>query len=176
MTDLTVVSFYTPNDGWPEKADQLAADCAALDVSVFIEVCRDAGGWLANCRHKPAGGPVLWLDADTRLLAAPAGLDPSLDFMGRAKPPGQNRIWHVDAMYFSGSDASRELVRLWIEWLTDHSDEHAFNELWKAGVWSGNWGALPPSYDGGPESIVRYGRSRSERKSREMAALRARGR
>ena len=117
---------------------------------------------------------MLWLDVDTSLLAKPVALDPALDFMGRRKPKGDHRTWHVDAMYFNATTNAKTLIGLWISFLADHSDEHAFNELWRAGVWSGHYGALPAAYDDAPGSIVRYGRSISDRKAADMAMLKAR--
>lgn len=180
--NITVASFYTPNDGYPEQAAQLRAECGGLGVPYHIEEREDRGGWLANCRHKPpflidameaVRGPLLWLDADTSLVAVPTGFRPDMDFMGRAKPAGDDRKWHVDAMYFGATPGAMDLLRRWTDRLADHSDEHAFHCLWEAGEWDGAWAPLPADYsrDG---AIVRFRRARHERKRADMAALKRR--
>ena len=98
--NLTVVSFWTGSP-WREHAVQLTADCRTLGLPFEIGRLPDLGSWVANCAQKPAyirdmlrelSAPVLWIDADARILQKPALLaDPKEEFAVHAVPGRETR-------------------------------------------------------------------------------------
>lgn len=183
MRELLVVSFYTPNGDYPEHAARLQSECEALGLDYRIEERPDTGSYLGNCRKKANYiqgclygflRPLLWVDVDSTILRAPTGIREDVDFMGRAKPHRDERAWHVDVMYFNATRPASDLVDLWVEHLTDHSDEHAFDAAWKSGRWQGSWSELPAEYADAPGGVVTFRRSRSPEKRAAHKMLRAR--
>src|SRR4051794_22639770 len=75
----TVISFWYGADYYRESADRLRADCERLGLDHDIVELQDVDGldWTEICRRKvgfyreriedPAG-PVMWVDADCRIL------------------------------------------------------------------------------------------------------------
>jgi hypothetical protein len=83
---MLFVSFYTPL--YAEEAKGLIASLREQGAAFDVVALPSAGSWQANCAMKPAfisemvrkhRVPVVWVDADARLLRSPdflLGLDP----------------------------------------------------------------------------------------------------
>jgi len=184
--NVVLVSFYTPTWEYPAHARRLRNECEVLGVDHHIVEREDVKGWLANTRQKPLvllealrelKRPILWTDVDGSLCRRPVGLRKDVDFMARARPPKQERAWHVDTLYFNTTPRAEELLELWIEHLTDHSDGLALHQAWQSGRWGGRSAPLPAEYYPGAKApVIQYRRSTSPGKRADQRRLKREGR
>ncbi len=114
---MRVVSFYT-GPGYMEEADALRATLQEHGVPHSIRYRKDLGDWCANCAQKPVFlremrdaivGPMLWLDADARLMSA---LPPMPDCdMAYHRFRGVELV--SNTLYFGDTLGAREILAAW---------------------------------------------------------------
>lgn len=115
------VSFYTPQ--YIDEANALLRTLAEFGLEHRISERPDAGSWERNCAQKPSaiyeamqsvkGRPIVWLDADARVMRRPALFDElTCDFAAH---------WLYNAellsgtLYFGGTEKARSIVRRWVD-------------------------------------------------------------
>jgi hypothetical protein len=113
------VSFYTP--GYAGEAAGLIASLDAFGLEHQVLALPSTGAWVRNCSLKARyisgraeahpGRPLVWIDADARVVAKPALLaDLDCDFAAH---------WLYDAellsgtLYFGPTLAAQKLIALW---------------------------------------------------------------
>jgi hypothetical protein len=71
---------YHAGPGYADEAAGLRESLDALGLEYRVHEEPDRGSWFANCAHKPTflaymrahlAGPIVWLDADARVLSVP---------------------------------------------------------------------------------------------------------
>lgn len=118
-----VVGFYTMNSPYGPEALRMAHSAHRFGLRAHLEEVPNQGSWSANTSYKPSflldmlnkfsGEPLLYLDADARIVRYPKGLD--------SPPEGKEIGVHYrkdvellsGTVWLSGSPACRELVREW---------------------------------------------------------------
>lgn len=149
-----IISYYTDNWEYPARAEQLMADCDTFNIDHHIVQMPDTGTWIQNTRLKATfvheqlerlKRPVLWIDADSRLLQSPHGILKYADFAGvRAKSP-TSKVFYAGTLYFNYTDAGRDFARRWAECDVEGSDHTALDSVWHQGF-DGIVHCLPYSY------------------------------
>jgi hypothetical protein len=175
-----VISYYTDNWEYPARAEQLRQDCETFSLKHDIVELEDQGSWIDNTRLKSRfvydkleehKRPVLWIDADSRILRSPLGISLHADFAAvRAQSPSK-KTWYVGTLLFNYTDAGREIARRWAESSVKGSDHMAFEDLWFDGF-PGIIHSLPLTYcDTSPEDsddlsdiVILTGNSKDESK------------
>lgn len=80
MKTPVFISYYTRGTSYEEESAGMAASLAALGLEARIEGIAPLGSWQRNCLYKPtyilqclldARGPVVWIDADARVIRRP---------------------------------------------------------------------------------------------------------
>ena len=115
----TYVSFYT-GPGYAEEAEGLRRSLAAHDLPHWIEPLDDTGAWVTNCAQKPAflrrarehfRGPLVWLDADARVVRPPTLFDTlDCDVAGHWFKGAELLS---SALYFADTEAARQILDAW---------------------------------------------------------------
>jgi hypothetical protein len=133
---MIAITMYTAQGAYADAARILRASCQRWGVDLREEVVESRGSWRANCHLKPAfilgrlrelGRPVLWLDADTEILADPALLreGEGLDFMAIncRNEPRFSRTGVIDperldtnggVLWFAPTPAAIGLLEAWV--------------------------------------------------------------
>ena len=152
--ELIVISYYTNNWEYPQRAEQLRKDCETFGLRNDIVELEDAGSWIDNTRLKSRfvyekleehKRPVLWIDADSRILKSPLGISPYADFAAvRAKSPSK-KTWYAGTLLFNYTDIGRDITRRWAECGIKGSDHMALEEIW-FDCFTGIIHSLPDSY------------------------------
>lgn len=152
----TIISFAIGAEYYHEGARRLAADCETLGLNhsiEHIEVSSDLD-WAQICRLKiqfykkkllELDGPVLWIDADTKMLAKPESLrNSNVDFSGILRtgyidsfdPYRSTRTWSPQILFFGNTPMMRRFL--------DHlstieqnstgpiTDDYVFQEAWSS--------------------------------------------
>ena len=121
----TIVSFFTP--AYADLAVLLVSDCDALGLRRDIKAVADRGSWALNCARKPTiireallalghAEPVVWVDADARIRAAPTLLGDlgGCDFAVHRLRHSARRVEMLSGtIYVSGSLASLAVLAEW---------------------------------------------------------------
>jgi len=152
--ELVVVSYYTNNWEYPQRAKQLRRDCETLELRNDIVELDDTGSWIDNTRLKANfvhqkleehKRPILWIDADSRILKTPYGISPHADFAAvRAISPSK-KTWFAGTLYFNYTPEGREFARRWAECSIKGSDHMALEDVWFNGF-EGIIHSLPLTY------------------------------
>jgi hypothetical protein len=157
MTAPHFVSFFA-GPGYACEADGLRASLDALALPYTIEERTDAGSWLANCAQKPVflkemrqriRGPIVWLDADARVLKAPDFFAELPHYVDVAYHLFRGRELLSGTLYFGDTSGARRLLDAWVhaqvEQLTAW-DQRVLEVVLSA--WPGVWVAkeLPEAY------------------------------
>ena len=154
----TIVSFYTPTWEYPKHATRLRQECEKLNLPHHIEERPAADSWIDNTRIKSAflcetmellDRPLLWIDVDGSILKAPKLLySTTVDFAGRPHGTIADRAWHVAVMFFNNTSGGKQLLREWnLRCMSNrHSDELAFNEVWRVSGDNYTSDKLPKEY------------------------------
>jgi len=121
-------SFFTAGSGYQTEAAQLAVTLDTFGLPHDIRPMLCLGSWQANTQLKSRfiadmlreypGRPLVWLDADARVRAAPVlfqTLDCDFAAHWRDDPAYPHGELLSGTLYFSGSEASVELVDDWID-------------------------------------------------------------
>lgn len=121
-------SFFTP--AYADEAAELAASLDRFDLAAVISAVPDLGSWQANTRHKPTflrsmrekypRRPLVWLDADARVVRKPSlewleAYDLGVHYFG-------GRELASGTVYLGPSHESYELCRRW-EWRCERQPE-----------------------------------------------------
>jgi hypothetical protein len=133
-----IVTGYTPDYEW--AADRLAEDVDRLGMSFLAIPYEDCGAWHLNCRQKPGliasalkRRPLLWIDADGRLLRRPHLLDSTRFRADLALCPSRaktGRKWCTGTIYVT--PAAKWFLHQWVGYATvKDTDEQAINAAWK---------------------------------------------
>jgi len=149
-----VISYYTDNWEYAERAEILTKDCETFKLRYDVVELEDQGSWIKNTRLKARfvhqkleehKRPVLWIDGDSRILKSPLGITPHADFGAvRAKSPSK-KTWYAGTLYFNYTDEGREIARLWAESSVTGSDHAALENVW-LNSFTGIIHSLPESY------------------------------
>jgi len=149
-----VISYYTNNWEYAERAEILRNDCKTFQLRSDIVELKDQGSWIDNTRLKSKfvhekleehKRPVLWIDADSRIFKGPHGISPHADFAAvRAKSPSK-KTWYAGTLLFNYTDPGREVARLWAESSVKGSDHTALENVW-FNCFTGIIHSLPESY------------------------------
>ena len=132
------VSLYTKNTAYERIAGQLEESLKKFDLRYRIDAVEDQGSWTKNTYLKPeiildaleGEEDIVWIDADNIVLRRPEifddGMDCDLAFHSRIVDDGG---WSPlsSVMYWKQTQASLELVRLWLQ-------KSQQGELGKAGM------------------------------------------
>lgn len=136
---MKIVSFYTPNWLYKERALSLMARCEVLGLEHDIQERPDTGHWRTNTALKPRyirdmlekHDHVLWLDCDGELYHRPVlcyDQAEDVDIMAcphRTAPAGKPRDWHVGIMSLRSNERTKAFVDAWI----DQVEKNAFHEV-----------------------------------------------
>lgn len=152
----TVVSFAIGDEYYHEGARRLAAQCESLGLNHSIEhfELSDDLDWAEMCRLKiqfyrkkllDLDAPILWVDADSELLAKPESLrGSSADFAAILRtgyidsfdPYVSARIWSPQVLYFGNTHLTRQfldhLVKVESEAVGPVTDDYVFQEAWSS--------------------------------------------
>lgn len=123
MPRFTAVSFCTAGP-YEAELHRLAASCRKFDVSLACEVIPSKGSWAKNCAYKAQfireqlatfREPVVWLDADSELVAYPHAFDVlETDFAAfRLEHPGGRKELMSGTLFFRPTHATHKLVDHW---------------------------------------------------------------
>lgn len=112
-----VVSFFT-GDGYEAEAQAMVETARAFGLATDVRAVPDLGDWTRNCGLKAAfvrdrlaeypDRPVVWLDADARVLSRPKF--PPCDFAAHWLA-GHELI--SSCLYFGPTDAARAIADDW---------------------------------------------------------------
>lgn len=177
---LIVVSYYTNNWEYPQRAKKLREDCDTFDLRHDITELKDQGSWIENTRLKSQfvhekleehKRPVLWIDGDSRILKSPLGISKLADFAAvRARPP-TTKIFYAGTLFFNYTDAGRDFAQRWAECSIKGSDHAALDKIWQEGF-DGLVHCLPYSYcqvevrkDRTDDAVIVSGSSNAESKN-----------
>lgn len=151
---FVVISYYTDNWEYPERAAQLRDDCERFGLRNDIVRLDDQGSWIKNTRLKSRfvhekleehQRPVLWIDADSRILKSPLGISNNADIGGvRALAP-TSKIFYAGTLFFNYTDGGRDFARRWAECNIKGSDHAALDRIWQEGF-DGIVHCLPYTY------------------------------
>lgn len=122
MKNYVVVSFHTPDSYYSGHAREMMKTLDRFGIPHDVEVVPPVGCWVENCAFKPrfiqrklaehADRPVVWLDADARVLRDPVLFEEiPADFAVHYRA-GQEML--SNAMFFNVGPRSRELVDAWV--------------------------------------------------------------
>lgn len=124
------VAFYTKGSGYEAEARGLVESLRRFSLPHSITAFESRGSWARNTQIKPeflcaelqAGGPLVYLDVDARVLRRPTlfqTLDPAAcDIAVHYRPDTRfrkSRELLSGTIYLSGSDACRQIVDCWAE-------------------------------------------------------------
>ena len=174
-----IISYYTNNWEYPQRAEQLREDCKLLRLRNDIFELQDSGSWIDNTRLKSRfvhekleehQRPVLWIDADSRILRTPHSISPHADFAGVRAVNNDEKTFYAGTLYFNYSDAGRDFARRWSECSVNGSDHMALEEVWKEGF-DGVVHCLPYRYcevesraEASDQAVIVSGSSKSKSK------------
>lgn len=124
------VSFYTPE--YAEEARGLVDSLLAFDCDYDVRRIESRGSWVRNCagkaeflammlRDHAAGRPIVWLDADARVVASPVLFD-SLDCDVAAHWRNGTELLS-GTLYFGSTSIARGLCRTWASWCEELPNE-----------------------------------------------------
>jgi hypothetical protein len=139
---FTVVSFYTRNWIYPEKAQEMIGYCRKLGLAYDIQERGDTGKWRSNTALKPKYiremldkyDHILWVDCDSVLFKQPTiamNQPQNVDIMACPHRVVAGRDWHVGIMSFRSNERTKAFVDAWIAQVEkniahDITDERAF--------------------------------------------------
>ena len=152
-----VISYFTRNTAYEARAAELQESITALgDYPFYIMGLDDSGVWEVNCSIKALfilnvltelQRPVLWVDADARVLREPI-VDDHLDF---AIHRFDGWEFASGTVFFNATDAAMRLLRRWVELCLEKPliwDQILLDQAWcelsASGALVTGW--LPESY------------------------------
>lgn len=153
---MRVVSFYT-DEKYQAEAEDMKTSAEAVGLECTITKKPDLGKWYLNCNQKSAflmeclelygDEPILYQDADTRLLRYPKLLDNlNCDFAAFFNSP---TIPIGATLWFNGKTRAMKYVRTWVNIVKDHptreDDSINFREALSS-IRNPNIHHLPPTY------------------------------
>lgn len=113
-------SFHA-GPGYAEEARGLAESLDALGLPHVIRALPDAGAWELNCGRKPVflldvarehpDRPLVWLDADARVVQAPTLFDSLECDVACHYRHGEELL--SGTLYFGGTDGAIDLLNEW---------------------------------------------------------------
>ncbi len=162
-----VVSYFTPGI-YEDEARRLIQSCRRFNLEHDVQAVDDLGSWQANTRRKAAfilamldkhpGRGVLFVDADAEFQAQPwelenIGEDVGLCWRDYALFPSHARDKGRELLsgtaYFSQSEESRDLLRMWIrenESRPDQWEQRNLERIVTLAGWDGTIKEFPPQY------------------------------
>jgi hypothetical protein len=151
-----IVSFYTENWRYRERAEAMADQLKMWGIAHDIRPLADRGNWLANTRLKPfyiremldLYPRIVWVDADSLLHQRPGMLlDFREDLLLRPHSTVEGRAWHVAVMGWKSTPQTRALCNEWIQCAESDggTDEAAFDKVISRYP-SLSIGLMPPKY------------------------------
>jgi hypothetical protein len=189
-----IVTVYTEGTPYADDASELASSASAFGHEVRRIAMPDAGDWYANVAGKPQvlydamcghDGPVLFLDADCRLVGPLNGIEAMLDRCDLAAVSRPDHCFtgsiNSGVVLFNATDAARSVAREWAQRARRYARFHRFGDQGALGEAlalarpRARFEPLPPGWnadavDGKPPpscTIVHHKRSRSARKGLE---------
>lgn len=147
-------SFYA-GPGYTEEARGLVESLERLDLPHYVAELPDAGSWVENCGRKASfllgvaekfpGTPLVWLDADARVVQPPTMFDTLDCDVAFHRRHGEELL--SGTLYFGGTNSAAELLRCWQDECRAHPNEWDQRCL-DAVVMRGRWREclLPPQY------------------------------
>lgn len=136
------VSFHTTDPGYTAEANALAATLDAHGLPFDIVPVPPFVSWAAACQYKAtfianmlrnwAGRPLVWLDADARVMQPPSLFD-ELDCDFAANWLGDTQL-NAATLYFAPTAAASRLVAKWKQRNTDnpngqHGDQQNLQDV-----------------------------------------------
>jgi len=101
MAEMTIVSFYTPNEPYIRMSKRLIDSCEEYNLPHDIQKVEDRGSWVKNCNQKATfilnclkkhNKKIVWIDSDARFIRNPELLHNTNACFGiRAEPGGPTR-------------------------------------------------------------------------------------
>lgn len=190
MTIPLIVTVFTEGTPYADDAAALARSAQAFGYAVRSVGMPDAGSWWANVAGKPQSlydvmrshdGPVLFLDADCRVVAPLDGLAEVVQRcdVAAVRRPANCFTARINSgvVLFNATDAARAVAREWAERASRYArfhrfgDQGALGEALAAARPAARFQALPSGWntdaiDGKPASdcaIMHLKRSRTSR-------------
>lgn len=127
---ITIISAYTRDNGYAQEVARLSASLDALGAAYIVEAYDNRGSWVKNCAYKAAfiykqrmeiEGPLLWLDADARVVGDPGPhlqclrCDIACHMLG-----GKELI--SSTVYMNDTDACASLLGRWVQMQDQRGD------------------------------------------------------
>lgn len=188
MSSPVVISFYTPDWEYQDRALALAKQCDEYGLNHDFRLMNSVGSWIRNTAIKASFiyqmaqeyEHVIWLDCDGTLKQRPSLVlehpvrEPIMCVPHQTLP----RNWHVAAISVRQTPESLALLARWAQFtrVNDVTDELAFHEV--TTIMSGLVAPLPTSYcsipDRGiyaPETVYAVGLSKSPDKMAMKAKI-----
>lgn len=152
------ISYWTTGTKYKEEAEKLAESCQSAGVDYDVREVPNLGTWQKNTQFKPVfikqmmgeynGRPVVWVDADARIVEFPELLY-TMDADVAVHYRNGNELLS-GTVFLSGSLKSKQLLDKWIE-ITKASptvwDQKTFQDAVEIQLRSGlKLNRLPPSY------------------------------
>ena len=177
--DIVILSYYTNDWEYPQRAKLLIEDCKLFGINYCIEEVPSQGDWISNTRIKSnfihekieeLKSPVLWIDADSRILRTPHGISSRADFAAVRAVNNKEKTFYAGTLYFNYTKRARSFVQRWAECQIDGSDHMALEHVWREGF-DGIVHCLPYRYcevesrgKATTDAIIVSGSSRSDSK------------
>jgi len=191
MAPPLIVTVYTEGTPYADDAAALARSAQAFGYDVRCVGMPDEGDWYANVAGKPQAlceamrghdGPVLFVDADCRVMAPLDGADALMDRcdVAAVRRPDHCFTGRINSgvVLFNATDAARSVAREWARRARRYARFHRFGDQGALGEAlalarpRARFAPLPPEWnadavEGKPPpgcTIVHLKRSRSARK------------
>jgi hypothetical protein len=123
MSKPLFVSFHTPDDWYEYQAKRLKESLVKFGLEHHIECLNGFEGWAPCCFFKAhfilkmlnehSGQDIIWLDADAQVAQYPALLDSIRTDIAYVRNGNKEVI--ASMLYFKNNDASRHLLKGWME-------------------------------------------------------------
>jgi hypothetical protein len=126
MDNFTVISCYTDDETYTPEAEALKSSMEELGLATeHVNIMPSQGSWERNCQYKPIfikekllelDSPVVWVDADARILKYP-DLFKDYPFDMGLFFPEKNKMWKLilsGTMYFTPHKEVFSLLDGWI--------------------------------------------------------------
>lgn len=135
-----IVSFFTENWLYPQKAETMRTTLHHFRIPYDIQYKKSKGRWLDNTRIKASFiyqmlhryRQFLWVDIDSEIISNPF---PEImnsftgDLLLRRHSTIKDRFYHVSVMGWTANDRTKQLCRQWIKEGEEHrgTDELSFD-------------------------------------------------